>query len=565
MSADDQISELLLRWEELRRRGEPADPEELCRHCPGLLPELRRRIAALLAVYQVLNTAEPDRLAPGEQTGAPVGPSPASWDRMIREASQVPVPLSWTLKVMCPLLLGAALVVTGFRTLLSPGPAVPGLDLGWQVYVIAPALIVGGVAFYGLAIWVMCAPEGKRNQGANAAATTVLQRPHAGDLPNIPGYDVEAELGRGGMGVVYRVRHQATASVLALKMILCGRGATFQELARFRIEAEAMACLDHPNIIKIRDVGVFSGYPFFALDYAARGSLKQVAGGRPQAVRWSAELVRTLALAMQHAHGRGMLHRDLKPANILIMADGTPAISDFGLVKFAAPMARVRDACSTFSVSELALDEELLRFARELSAQYQPLDAADIDEEELTLRTWQECATRTGALGDGGKVQAVRAFLHESRRQALAPPCPDGLTRSGAVMGSPSYMAPEQALGDLGRIGPHTDVYGLGGILYELLTGRPPFVAPERALGDLLGRIGDLGRILTQVVSQPPCPLRRLEPSIPPALEAICLRCLEKDVERRPPRASDLADDLTHFLEDHSPDATGDVVPVEVR
>src|SRR5262249_41189297 len=158
------------------------------------------------------------------------------------------------------------------------------------------------------------------------------------------GYEVEAELGRGGMGVVYRVRRRATDSVLALKMILSGRGATFQELARFRVEAEAMACLNHPNIIKIRDVGVASGYPFFRLEFGAKGSLRPGIQGRPQPIRWSVELVRTLASAMQHAHGRGMLHRDLKPANILFLGDGTPKISDFGLVKFAAPIARVSEA-----------------------------------------------------------------------------------------------------------------------------------------------------------------------------------------------------------------------------
>src|SRR5215813_6724000 len=96
------------------------------------------------------------------------------------------------------------------------------------------------------------------------------------DFPTIPGYEVQAELGRGGMGVVYRARQHSTDTVLALKMILCGREATFQELARFRIEAEALACLNHPNIVKIRDVGVFAGYPFFAIDFAERGSLKHV-------------------------------------------------------------------------------------------------------------------------------------------------------------------------------------------------------------------------------------------------------------------------------------------------
>jgi serine/threonine protein kinase len=361
-------------------------------------------------------------------------------------------------------------------------------------------------------------------------------------LPNIPGYDVEAELGRGGMGIVYRVRQQTTGAVLALKMILCGRAATFQELARFRIEAEAMACLNHPNIIKIRDVGVFSGYPFFALEFAERGSLKQVIRGQPQPVRWSAELVRTLALAIQHAHSRGMLHRDLKPANILIMANGAPKISDFGLVKFAAPISKVSESCCTFPVS--ILDAELMRFAREFGAQYKSVaDAPAISEEELTRTAWQACANRTGTLGDETKLQPVLAFLEEAKRQAKAPPCLDGLTHSGAVMGSPSYMAPEQAAGDLDRIGPHTDVYALGGILYELFTGLPPF-SPK-----------NITDIFTQVLSQAPRAPRQVEPNIPPELEAICLKCLEKDVKRRYPRASELVDDLQRFLDRSAPDA----------
>jgi serine/threonine-protein kinase len=359
------------------------------------------------------------------------------------------------------------------------------------------------------------------------------------NLPNIPGYDVDAELGRGGMGVVYRVRQHRTGTVLALKMILCGREATFQELARFRIEAEAMACLNHPNIIKIRDVGVFWGYPFFALEFAEKGSLKQVTRGRPQQSGWSAELVRTLAGAIQHAHSRGMLHRDLKPANVLVLGDGTPKISDFGLVKFAAPIAKVSESCCTFSVS--ILDMELARFARELGCQYKSIsDATEVSEDELTQSAWQECATRTGILGDGKGLHSVRAFLDKARRQAKVSPRLDDLTHAGAIMGSPNYMAPEQAAGDLGKIGPPTDVYALGGILYELLTGQLPFSSRSP------------GTILRDVLTQPPRPPRQIDPTIPHNLEAICLKCLEKDVKRRYPRAQDLADDLQQFLDGYA-------------
>jgi serine/threonine protein kinase len=342
------------------------------------------------------------------------------------------------------------------------------------------------------------------------------------------------------MGVVYRVRRQSTDTVLALKMILCGRDATFQELARFRIEAEALACLDHPNIIKIRDVGVCAGYPFFALDFAERGSLRQVTRGQPQPPRWSAELVRTLALALQHAHSRGMLHRDLKPANILVREDGTPKVSDFGLVKFAAPLSRVSASCCTLSVS--VLDEELNRFARELQAQYQPLPGADSASGDEVIRvTWQQCAKRTGLLGEHPPTAAIGEFLSAAQQQARSPgslvlPRLEDLTQSGSVLGSPQYMAPEQAAGDLRRIGRHTDVYALGGILYELLVGHPPFRSARRS------------ELLSQVVSQPPPAPREFDPTIPPELEAVCLKCLEKDVGRRYATAAALAEDLQKFL-----------------
>jgi serine/threonine protein kinase len=362
-------------------------------------------------------------------------------------------------------------------------------------------------------------------------------------LPEIPGYDVEAELGRGGMGVVYRVRRHQDGMTLALKMILRGRGASFAELARFRIEAEALACLDHPNIIGVRDVGLYDGYPYFAMPFAAGGSLRQVTARGPQKPRWAAEVVRTVALAVQHAHDRGMLHRDLKPANVLLMADGTPMVTDFGLVKFANPVREVsRMYCTVAEVS--LLDVELSLFAAELGAQYRSVaDAPALGEDEVTRSFWEQCAARTGLLGDGERLRSVRAFLsgtlQQPAREAAELPL-DDLTRSGAVLGSPSYMAPEQAAGDLARIGPRTDVYALGGILYELLTGRPPF--RSRAVFVVLG----------QVTSERPTPPRQLVPEVSRDIEAVCLKCLEKPPEDRYPSASALAEDLTRFLDGDS-------------
>jgi serine/threonine protein kinase len=238
--------------------------------------------------------------------------------------------------------------------------------------------------------------------------------------PDILGYEVEAEIGRGGMALVYRARRRADGAVLALKMILRSRGASFTELARFRIEAEALACLNHPNIVKIRDVGVYGGYPFFALEYAERGSLKQITSSGPQKPKWAADLVRTVALAIQHAHERGMLHRDLKPANVLLMEDGTPKVSDFGLVKFSDPFRRVSEMLSTFSVSQL--DRELRRFARELGAQYDSVaDAPAGSEDAVTQTCWDQCAARTGLLGDVARLRAVREFVREAQQQSRSP------------------------------------------------------------------------------------------------------------------------------------------------
>ncbi|MGE3822396.1 MAG: serine/threonine-protein kinase [Isosphaeraceae bacterium] len=365
------------------------------------------------------------------------------------------------------------------------------------------------------------------------------------DRPEIPGYDVEEELGRGGMGIVYRVRRRSTGRVLALKIMLRGRGASFAELVRFRIEAEAMACLNHPNIVKIRDVGVLGGYPYFAMEYAARGSLRDEVARGPFKPTRGAELVRTLATAMRHAHERGMLHRDLKPANVLLMEDGTPIVTDFGLVKFANPVRDVSEMYRTIASVSL-LDEELARFARELGARYQSIaDATDLGEEEITRSAWRDCATRTGVLQDPSRFQSVQEFLAEAQRQASADlPALDGLTKTGAVMGSPNYMAPEQAVGDMARIGPHTDVYALGGILYELLTGRPPF------------RATSLNELLMKAADSSPTPPTRLVPEVSPAIEAICLKCLEKAPEQRYPSAAELAEDLSRFLDGYVPVAS---------
>jgi WD40 repeat protein len=267
----------------------------------------------------------------------------------------------------------------------------------------------------------------------------------------VPGYDILGVLGRGGMGVVYRARQVGLDRVVALKMILSGAHAGEQELARFRAEAEAAARLRHPNIVQIHEIGEHGGHPYFSLEFVEGGGLDRKLAGTPLPPREAAGLVETLARAIHAAHEKGVIHRDLKPANVLLDADGTPKITDFGLAK-----------------------------------------RTDTDR---------------------------------------------GQTRTGAIMGTPSYMAPEQAAGKGKDIGPAADVYALGAILYECLTGRPPFRAAT-----------DLDTIL-QVVSDEPVPPSRLQPTTPRDLETVCLKCLEKAPAKRYAGAQALADDLRRFLE----------------
>jgi hypothetical protein len=288
---------------------------------------------------------------------------------------------------------------------------------------------------------------------------TVPQPAISGSLPQpspvpsatVPGYEILGELGRGGMGVVYRARHVRLNRHVALKMILSGGHASADDLARFRTEAEAVARLKHSNIVQIYDVGDAAGLPYFSLEFCPGGSLASKLDGTPLPPANAAQVVEALARAVHVAHRAGIVHRDLKPANVLLDADGTPKVTDFGLAK--------------------------------------RLDA--------------------GAAG---------------------------ATRSGAIMGTPSYMAPEQASGETKRVGPAADVYALGAILYECLTGRPPFKAASSI------------DTIMQVVSDEPAPPARLNPTVPRDLEAICLRCLDKEPTRRYPSAAHLADDLARFI-----------------
>jgi eukaryotic-like serine/threonine-protein kinase len=291
-----------------------------------------------------------------------------------------------------------------------------------------------------------------------ASADTPLIGPPLGTKVRYIGdYELLEELGRGGMGVVYKARQSKLNRLVALKMILAGEYAGERDIARFRTEAEAVARLQHPNIVQIFEVGEHDGHPYFSLEFVDGGSLAQKLDGTPLPPQQAAWLVETLARAMHAAHQAGVVHRDLKPANVLLTADGTPKITDFGLAKKV-----------------------------------------------------------------GGEPGAS---------------APGGLTASNAIMGTPSYMAPEQAGGNSNKVGPTADVYALGAILYELLTGRPPFKAATPL------------DTLAQVVGDEPVPPRKLQSKTPRDLETICLKCLQKEPRKRYPTAAELAEDLERFLE----------------
>jgi serine/threonine protein kinase len=379
------------------------------------------------------------------------------------------------------------------------------------------------------------------------------------DLPVIPGYKVLAILGRGGMGVVLKARELKHDRLVALKMIRGWQGTHVYQLARFRIEAEAVACLAHPNIVDLYDVGVCEGYPYLTLEYAPGGSLANRLAGKPQDSRWATELARTLALALQHAHERSILHRDLKPSNILLMEDGTPKIGDFGLAKFSRPMREVSEQFATVSARyDNGIDPltaELHRLTERLGAQCKSERTPEDPIQDLL--TEELCRELLGSFGPEMIVRALptlKGFVAELQQQrestlrnGLAPY--DELTRSGAIMGTLAYMAPEQAWGDLRNIGPATDVYALGVVLYEMLTGQPPF--NWKTIAEF------------EYMWQRP---KAIVPKVAPDLEAIVMKCLEKGVAARYATAAELAADLQRFLDGYPVLATLDMhTPNEIQ
>jgi serine/threonine-protein kinase len=271
-----------------------------------------------------------------------------------------------------------------------------------------------------------------------------------GAYPSVPGYDLLGILGSGGMGVVYKARQLSLGRLVALKMMRPEDGTDPALLARFQIEAEAVAQLHHPGIVQVHEIGQCEGRPFLCLEFVSGQTLADWIDGKPRDPRTVADLVLQMAEALHHAHGHGIIHRDMKPANVLLDEMSRPRITDFGIAHLLAGNSR-------------------------------------------------------------------------------------GLTRNGELLGTPAYMAPEQAGG--GTISTATDVYALGVILYEMLTGRPPFVAPTGL------------QTIEMVLAAEPVPLRKLQPGVPPDLETITLKCLAKEPRHRYADAQALADDLRRWLD----------------
>jgi WD40 repeat protein/serine/threonine protein kinase len=316
------------------------------------------------------------------------------------------------------------------------------------------------------------------------------------EAPAVPGYEILSELGRGGMGVVYRARHVKLNRTVALKMILAGVHAGPRELARFRQEAEAVAQLHHPNIVQIFDVGEANGHAYCALELVEGGSLARYMRqpGPPEDV---ARLIEMLARTIHYAHQAGIVHRDLKPANVLMHF----------------PNAR-QDDQEARSASEGTLSGRL-----RAPAPSQPLS----DRGERGERWWERGP-------EGGAIPKITDFGLAKRLDEQA-----NATLSGELVGTPSYMAPEQAAGRARRVGPLVDVHALGAILYEMLTGHPPFKGAT-AVDTVL-----------QVLHEEPVRLSRLRPDVPRDLETICLKCLEKNPNARYGSALELAEDLRRF------------------
>ena len=275
------------------------------------------------------------------------------------------------------------------------------------------------------------------------------------ELPfNFGDYRLEEEIGRGGMGIVYRATRIRDNMVVAIKMILKGDFASESDRQRFDAEAMAVSRLSHPNIIPIYEIAQHQGRSFFCMQLILGQSLSERLSRGPMPPQRAANVMAEISDAIRYAHQQGILHRDLKPSNILLDDDGTAYVADFGLAK----------------------------------------------ESESRI----------------------------------------SLTRSGTVLGTPSYMSPEQAAGARGQVGTVSDVYSLGAILYHMLTGHPPFLGSTPV------------ETVLMVLEQDPVAPRALNRRADRRLEMIAMRCMQKPQDLRYQNAGDLSNDLKAFLRNES-------------